>query len=215
MKLLAITDLHGKNPQNIQNFLERKNYDLLLIVGDITQFGPVSKAEKILDDLKTINIPILALPGNCDPRKIVNILEDREVSLHSKSFETDRYNFVGLGGSNSTPFNTPFELSEKEIEKELKKLIPDNTTDWILITHTPPHGTKCDLTSDGTHAGSKAIKKIIEEKTPLVNFCGHIHEARSIDEIGNTKIVNPGPVSEGFGAEALLDDEVEVNLIEV
>lgn len=215
MRLLAATDIHGKDKRNIQNLLERKNYDLLLIVGDITQFGPVSKAEKILDDLKNIDIPILALPGNCDPREVVDVLEGKEVNLHSKSSEIDGYLFVGLGGSNPTPFDTPFELSEKKIGKELEKLIPDGLTDWILVTHAPPYGTKCDLTSDGTHAGSKAIKKIIEDKDPLINFCGHIHEARSIDEIGETKIVNPGPISECFGAEALIDGEVEVDLIKV
>ncbi len=215
MKLLVITDIHGKNIRNIRNLLKRENYDLLIIVGDITQFGPVSKAEKILDGLKSIGIPIFALPGNCDPKDVVDVLEEKEVNMHSKSFEISGLQFVGLGGSNSTPFDTPFEISEEEIEKELDKLVQDSEEDWILVTHAPPHGTKCDLTSDGTHAGSKAVRKTIEEKKPLLNFCGHIHEARSIDNIKDTKIVNPGPVRNGFCAEVLIDEDIIVNLLEV
>lgn len=216
MKILVTADLHGseRGVKNIENFLE-KNYDVVILDGDITQFGPPARARDIITKIKKENIRILSLPGNCDPRDVLPILKEENVNLHSKSVEIGGIPFVGLGGSNTTPFGTPFELSEKEIMKNLKSLVQKIDKNWVLITHAPPHNTKADLTSDKNHAGSKSVRRIIEGEKPLLNVCAHIHEARGINKIGETKIVNPGAISEGYAAEVNLDKEIEVNLLEV
>lgn len=191
-------------------------YDLLIIAGDITQFGPSTQAEEILDRIGESSIPVLSLPGNCDPKEVLRVLEERNVSLHNKLVEFENITFVGFGGSNKTPFGTPFELTEGELEEDLEALTSQVEGKWVLVTHVPPYGTEVDFTASGIHAGSKSVKKIIENKQPLVNFCAHIHEARSIDSIGQTKIVNPGPIGEGYAAEAIFENgKVELNLLEV
>jgi uncharacterized protein len=43
-------------------------------------------------------------------------------------------------------------------------------------------------------------------------LCGHIHEARGVDHIGRTPIVNPGPVAAGHYAVVMVDDAVTVAL---
>ena len=43
------------------------------------------------------------------------------------------------------------------------------------------------------------VEKLLAGRKYTV-FCGHIHEARGIDYIGDTRIVNPGPVSAGHYA---------------
>jgi len=43
------------------------------------------------------------------------------------------------------------------------------------------------------HVGSESVRKIIEEYQPILCACGHIHESRCIDKIGETIIVNPSP----------------------
>jgi Icc-related predicted phosphoesterase len=50
---------------------------------------------------------------------------------------------------------------------------------------------------------------------PLICFTGHIHEARGIDAIGRTKLINPGPLREGGYAYAVLHDDVETLEIRV
>ena len=41
--------------------------------------------------------------------------------------------------------------------------------------------------------GSSGVLKVIHEFEPEINLCGHIHEAKSISQIGNTtKVANPG-----------------------
>lgn len=217
LRLLVVSDFHGKSSgdSNLEEFLKNE-YDLLIIVGDITQLGPASQAHEILDRLDEANIPTLSIPGNCDPKELLDVLEKRNVSLHSKSIEFDDLTFVGFGGSNKTPFGTPFELTEGEIEEELSALTCNVEGDWVLVTHVPPYGTKADLTSDDIHVGSKSVRQIVEDKQPLVNFCAHVHEARSIDEIGRTKIVNTGPISEGYAVEAIFGNNgAKVNLLEL
>ena len=64
----------------------------------------------------------------------------------------------------------------------------------ILVSHTPPYNTKLDLTFLKTHVGSISIRKTIEVLKPKLCICGHIHEAKGIDTIGEAVIINPGPL---------------------
>ena len=61
--------------------------------------------------------------------------------------------------------------------------------------------------------GSKTIREIIETFEPLICFTGHIHEAPGIDEIGVTKIVNPGPL--GTRSYAYLNITDKINTLEI
>lgn len=138
--MLAVSDFHGQTDgiNYLKEFLER-DYDLLILLGDITQFGPTSEAVKILESIDEVGISTLAIPGNCDPEETIKVLEDKDVNLHLESRELGELTFVGLGGSNITPFGTPFELPEPAIQKKLKKLTQGIEKDWILATHAPPH----------------------------------------------------------------------------
>lgn len=185
------------------------------MLGDFTERGPGSQVGEILPKVERIGIRTLAIPGNCDPKPTHEILEKHGINLHSKSIEIDGVTFVGLGGSNLTPFNTPFEITEREIKEELTALTSNINGNWVLVTHAPPYGTSADLTSSDTHVGSKSIREIIEHRQPLVALCGHIHEARSIDRLGRTIVVNPGPISRGYAAEVIIDEDVHVELLKI
>ena len=117
--------------------------------------------------------------------------------------------FVGLGGSNPTPFGTPFELSEAEIERTLR---PVMEPDAILVSHPPPKGV-VDVVHSGEHVGSTAVRRIVEEFRPPLVLCGHIHEARGIATLGPTTIVNPGPARMGHSALVDIDGGVRVELL--
>lgn len=53
--------------------------------------------------------------------------------------------------------------------------------------------------------GSVAVKRYIEERQPILSIHGHIHEDRGIDIVGDTIVVNPGPLKDGYYAEAELN----------
>ena len=41
MKILAISDVHGEENENLYKYLENNDIDLVIITGDITDFGPL------------------------------------------------------------------------------------------------------------------------------------------------------------------------------
>ncbi len=210
MKILAISDLHGSTHKALNNYLDNNKVDLIVIAGDITHFGPVELAEDILNDISSYNIPVVAIPGNCDPHEINSQLDNsRAINIHGKSTTIKNVGICGFGGSNLTPFNTPMEFGEVEIYEELGKIMVQMKDQdiKILVTHAPPLNTNADKLPDGRHVGSESIRKIIEEHNPDINICGHIHEAQSIDKIGETVIMNPGQIMTGGACLIQINDE--------
>jgi Icc-related predicted phosphoesterase len=177
------------------------------VCGDITQFGPPEWAKDFLDGIlhKT-----LAIPGNCDPRGVLESIEDSQaIPLHRKKVEVGGYTFVGLGGSNATPFNTPFELTEDEIYSALDSLMIEGA---LLVVHSPSKG-HLDKTATSHDLGSQAIADIVSKYSPSLVISAHIHEARGVEREGQTTYVNPGPASRGYAAVIDLNGEIKVDLI--
>lgn len=211
MRIIAITDIHG-NENKVKWLIEKikdEKFDVLLIAGDITHFKGRKSAEKILSHFLELDRPIYAVMGNCDGKDVLDLLEELEISLHNKRIEINGIGIVGFGGSNITPFSTIWEFHDDEIWESLNKNYREGD---ILLMHVPPYKTKVDRTFTGLHVGSKALRKFIEEKQPPLVICGHIHEARGIDEIGKTLIVNPGPLFRGHYAVIDINEERKVSI---
>ena len=218
MKILAISDPHG-DYSKIRKMMEKAgDFDLAVIVGDITDFGPDEKVEELME---MFDRPVLAIPGNCDQKSILGALDaSKAINLHGKAEQTGNIRFIGLGGSNPTPFNTPFELSEEEIEKTLEGMVcsAENNEDCgtiVLLTHAPPHGARDELPFG--HVGSKAIQKFVDRVDLIV--CGHIHEAKGMEQVGKTVVINPGEACKGSCALIKLEETegkpIEVEFVEV
>lgn len=208
MKILAVSDLHG-DIKPIFTYLKDNKVDLIIIAGDITNFGPAELGEDLLNEISSFQVPVLAIPGNCDPGSLhINIDNSQAINLHARNMVIKNIGLCGFGGSNPTPFNTPLEFEEVQIYDEAKKTLEGIKEHKItlFITHAPPYGTKTDLLPSGEHVGSKSLRKIIEELQPTLNICGHIHEARGTDQIGNTQIINPGELSKGHACLIKIPD---------
>ncbi|WP_243678145.1 hypothetical protein [Vulcanisaeta distributa] len=89
--------------------------------------------------------------------------------------------------------------------------IKDLGSRLILVSHYPPYGTSVDRAWSGAHIGSKSVRKFVEDIKPLAVLCGHVHESRGIDRLGNTIIVNPGPLANGYYAIININDDGTVN----
>ncbi|MFB3923189.1 MAG: metallophosphoesterase [Terriglobia bacterium] len=81
------------------------------------------------------------------------------------------------------------------LEDELA-LLPA-TEQTIAVIHCPPHGTRCDVLFNREHIGSRALRRWIEARQPLLSLHGHIHESPMMsgafaDRVGRTVVVNPG-----------------------
>lgn len=225
MNILAISDVHGNENDGLYNYLDKNNVDILIISGDITNFGPVEFVGRFLNKLSEYVNTILAIPGNCDPEEVENkIDESKAICVHDDVIEYGNVVMYGFGGSNPTPFNTPGEMDEDTLYESIKNVLDSRDIESIktpsenfpygkisiLITHAPPKNTETDKIPDGTHVGSESVRRIIKEYKPRLNICGHIHEARAFDMLDETIVINPGTLSDGYGCLIEIDDNNNV-----
>jgi len=192
MRILFFSDLHNET-----NALSRlPDADLILMGGDFTTAGTLSQLSKMIQTVANRFPAFLGVVGNMDPGTAGEELLMR--SGHglpaTPTHVLNRFQILGLGGGNPSPFHTPYEWSEEEQEERLKSL---NTPLDILVTHAPPLGFGADKLPNGMHVGSQAIANLVSRLHPALHLCGHIHEAVGIFNENGTILVNPGP----FGAE--------------
>lgn len=209
MKLLALSDLHG-DYSHVKSILDKAgDFDAVLIAGDVTDFGP---DEKALELLEMFDKPILIVPGNCDQPSLLEVLNKNKntINLHNCGHEIGGLTFIGLGGSNPTPFNTPFELSEKKIGEYIGTLLSRLKGRIILLSHAPPRNTTDKLPHG--HVGSEALARYLGRFDLIV--CGHIHEARGMVQVNGTRVVNPGQASKGQGAIITIDRDMNIEFID-
>ncbi len=221
LKLLVISDIHGRGwaASKLSIIASRGNYDAILVSGDLSPYLSIKTAKDMLEILIESGLPVYYVPGNMDDPKLakgVNV--DGAFCVHRKciQFKDDLY-IMGVGGGLIGPFKTPFEFTENDFNKILSEVSVKLTSNkFILLTHNPPYNTVVDKLSWGEHVGSMSIRRFVEERQPILHVCGHIHEARGVDKIGKTVIVNPGPAMRGYYGEVLIkDEEVKVNLMKL
>ena len=215
MIIVALPDIHDNLGRLGAVAEDLSAADVVLLVGDLTNFGRQTAAERIVRAVRKYNNRILAVPGNCDYPEVDAYLTREGINLHRKSTLIDGIAFLGVGGSLPCPGRTPNEFSDRDFEAFLAEaafnLKPDAPV--ILMSHQPPRNTVTDLAGIGRHVGSESVRAFIETVQPLLCFTGHIHEGRGMDSIGRTKVVNPGPLWTGNYAYARVSgDNAEVEI---
>lgn len=199
MKLVSFGDVHMATRNLARMDAELRDTDLIIISGDLTNFGGPDDARKVLEAARAACPRVLALPGNLDRGEVIPFLEEEGVALHSRGTVIDGVAIFGCGGSNITPLHTPTELTEEEIYDTLRRgyeQVKDRRP-LLMVCHTPPFNTKCDRLMNGTAVGSTAARRFIEEVRPEVCISGHIHESVAVDTIGPTTVFNAGPFKGG------------------
>lgn len=210
MVIIALADIHADLTHLAQIADQLTAADLVLIAGDITQFGAWAEADGIITEIRQYNPNVLAVPGNCDRPGVNDYLTDQGISLDCNCITAAGIPFVGLGGSLPCHGSTPNEMLDDDFTISLTALEPLFRSDdrFVLVTHEPPADTAIDL-SDGEHIGSRAIRRFIEKNQPLLAVCGHTHQAPGTDRIGRTTLVNPGPLQHARYAYIQLTDKVQ------
>jgi uncharacterized protein len=199
MKIVSFGDVHMAT-RNLARMAEvLRDTDLIIVSGDLTNFGGIDDARAVLDDVRQACPHVLALPGNLDRPEVTPFLEAEGIGLHGRGVVADGVGIFGCGGSNITPFKTPTELTEEEIYETLRRgcAAVQDRRPLLMVCHTPPYETKCDRIVGGKAVGSTAARRFIEEVKPDLCISGHIHESAAVDAIGPTKIINAGPFKGG------------------
>ena len=206
MKMLLLSDIHSQ-VNLIANIGEELSCaDLVVISGDITNFGGKAQAKEVIELIEKYNSNILAVGGNCDLKESIKYLESKNISLHNKLISTDGFNFAGTSG-----VLPEIDNGDPRIEAFKNCLnLADKDKPLIVVTHQPAYASKTDMSYSGSHCGNKLLRDLIDQKMPILAISGHIHEAIGHEKIGQTTFINPGPACDGYYAtvEILASGEV-------
>jgi len=197
LKILAFSDLHRDVEATRQIVAASTDADVLVGAGDFATRG--HGAAEIIRILQTADTPTVLVSGNHDnSRELQELCSGwpQGYLLNAQPVTLANITFFGLGGE--IPQRNNAEWNEAVSEEEASKALARCPKGAILITHMPPLGY-ADLQRDGTHDGSKSITIAIEEKQPVLHFCGHIHSAWGMSgKIGTTSVHNLGPTVNWF-----------------
>jgi Icc-related predicted phosphoesterase len=164
---------------------------------------------------------VVMSPGNDDKFSIDDIIRANSngqvVFGEEEVVDLDpEHEVLCVGWANPTPFNSPRECSEEELEAKLEATVAKvrNLRTAVFCIHVPPYDSMIDqaplvdkdlnvIVAGGRpqmiSVGSTAVRRIIEKYQPLLSLHGHIHESPGFIKIGRTQCLNPGSeYGEGF-----------------
>lgn len=191
MRILAFSDLHRDLRQGAKLVEMSAEADVVIGAGD---FASIHEGlEETIEALAAIEAPTVLVPGNNETADALRSTAERwsaATVLHGEGTTIDGVEFFGLGaGIPITPWDWSFDLDD---EAAAAMLAPC-PVEGVLVLHSPPRD-HCDSAGDGSHFGSPALLRAIEEKRPRLAVCGHIHESWGCEsEIGPTPVRNLGP----------------------
>ncbi|GEM_PF-112786 len=240
MKFLVIADLHEEEIilEKLPAILEQEKPDYLIIAGDFTK--PRIPSISYVEDVLNLYSKILAIPGNCDPPKVLELIEERGFSIHEKRKElgnsgtekffrpictepneighkqTDRDYLVGsVNGLNIIGFGyssiTPFGTpGELEEEEILRRMSKLSIDQKTILVTHAPPEGILDANFKGDHIGSSSIKQIIEKK-PFLHLFAHVHECEGTTKVGETTFVKiPAAKNQKFLIIEIKNREIKV-----
>jgi Icc-related predicted phosphoesterase len=165
-----------------------------------------------IDEILPKDMRVIMNPGNDDTFAIDEVLKNSkrvEYTLGRCVDLDDKHSLVACDWVNPTPWDSPRECEEKELEKRLRTELQRASSMEHLICdfHAPPYNTVLDIAPKlgkdmrpqffmGTpmmdHVGSTSVSKVLKEYQPKLALHGHIHESAGVCNVKRTFCINPG-----------------------
>jgi uncharacterized protein len=206
VKVLVFSDIHS-DARALERLMSIEA-DYYVCAGDLVNWG--RQLDAMGEILKRRAEKVYVIPGNHESASQIEDLCTKFGlhQFHGEHVKVGEFYLTGLGYSNPTPFDTPGEYSEEELERKLHAF--DGLKPMIAVCHAPPYGTALDRITNLKHAGSRAIREFLKREEPRYFFCGHIHEAAGAsDKLGPTSAMNVG--KKGYLLD--LDKQTELGFI--
>jgi Icc-related predicted phosphoesterase len=202
MTVAAIGDLHVTE-DNVAPYRElfaeiSREADVLLLCGDLTNFGKTSEAEILAEDVQSCTIPVLGVLGNHDyecgqPENVAKILHEAGMTvLDEQAVEIDGVGFAGVKGfmggfgrGELAPFGEPIAkafvdeaLNEaRKLENGLRTLRTDRS---VAVLHYSP-----------------VVETLEGEPLEIFQYLGSARLADAIDRFDHVKAVVHGHAHHG------------------
>jgi Icc-related predicted phosphoesterase len=180
------------------------------------------------DKLAGTGVRLYLMPGNDDPWEFDEVFQRAPEPVENVEGAVVRFDglqMLSSGWANPTPWDSPREKPEDELYKVFEEVAQDleEGVPAIFNLHIPPYDSTLDLAPELTDdlrvvskggevsmhpVGSKAVRRFIEERQPILSLHGHIHESRGAVKVGKTVAINPGSTyGEGVLDGAIVDIE--------
>jgi Icc-related predicted phosphoesterase len=200
LKILAVSDVVVDRLYSV-NFAEHfRDVEIILGCGDL----PYEYLEFLISAL---NVPLLYVPGNHDPRYDGNDPATQALGcdlLDQRVRRVKDLNMAGLGGSIKYKPTAPNQYTQTDMYWRmisflpvlLKQRIQTGRILDIMIAHSPPRGIHDD--HDPAHVGFLAFRDFIRVFKPRYFLHGHTHFYKNnlmppLMQMGPTTIINVYP----------------------
>ncbi len=202
MRIAATADLHF-SPQSYDRIREplaqvRDEADVLVIAGDLTNYGKPEEMHSLLNALVRLRIPIVAVLGNhdyessCEQELMKMMTEEGIKVLDGSSYERDGVGFAGakgfIGGFGRgllTAFGEKetkafVQASLDETLKLERALSMIRTERIVIVTHYAPI---CDTVIGEPqeiwpYLGSSRLAEVIDRHGAKLALHGHAHHGK-------------------------------------
>ena len=202
MRVAAIGDLHVTEDSAApyrELFQDvSREADVLLLCGDLTNFGKTSEAEILAEDLRACDVPVLGVLGNHDyecgqPEKVAAILHEAGMTvLDEQAVEIDGVGFAGckgfiggFGRGELAPFGEPevkafVDIAVNEARKLENGLRSLRTERAVAVLHYAP-----------------VVDTLQGEPIEIFQYLGSQRLADAIDRFDNVRAVVHGHAHHG------------------
>jgi Icc-related predicted phosphoesterase len=199
MRIAAVADLHY-SPQNYDRIREqmlrvRDEADVLVIAGDLTNYGSVAEMDSLLTMLVRLRIPIVAVLGNHDfesgvQNELIKLMTAEGIKLLDGSgYERDGVGFAGtkgfLGGFGRgilTAFGEPevksFVQSSIDEAMKLERAMAQLRTERrVVVLHYAPIGetVKGEPLEIYPYLGNSRLAEVVDRHGANLVLHGHAH----------------------------------------
>ena len=202
MRIAATADIHF-SPQSYDRLRDplsrvREEADVLVIAGDLTNYGRADEMHSLLNALVRLRVPIVAVLGNHDyesgqEQELMNLMTTEGIKvLDGSSYERDSVGFAGakgfLGGLGRGVLTA---FGEKEVKAFVQAGIDETmklerslsmlrTQKTVIVTHYAPiaetvQGEPIEI---WPYLGSSRLSDVIDRHGASLALHGHAHHGK-------------------------------------
>ena len=202
MRVAAIGDLHVTEnsvaPYRDMFAEISRSADVLVLCGDLTNFGKTTEAEILAEDIRSCEIPVIGVLGNHDyecgqPEEVARILHEAGMTvLDEQAIEIDGVGFAGVKGfmggygrGELAPFGEPIAKAfvdeamneARKLENGLRSLRTERS---VAVLHYSP-----------------IVETLEGEPVEIFQYLGSARLADAIDRFDHVKAVVHGHAHHG------------------
>jgi len=202
MRIAATADLHF-SPQSYDKIREpfthvRDEADVLVIAGDLTNYGRPEEMHSLLNALVRLRIPIVAVLGNHDyeggqEQELIKMMTTEGIKvLDGSSYERDGVGFAGtkgfIGGFGRGVLTA---FGEKEVKAFVQASIDETlkleralsmlrTEKTVIVTHYSPvvDTVRGEPNEIWPYLGSSRLAEVIDRHGAVLSIHGHAHHGQ-------------------------------------